>query len=278
MQAVPDRPDKFPPLITRRNGRAARLELGVRRALGRALRPVTWSRPNTIARCCARSCRLTRRYASRMRNFAGSIGRSSGQGRACRTGRIRSRPADATRRRCSAVGTGTAADQPGDRYRQNDVATCEACQPSSRGRCSWRPRSTATNAGSSWSPTAASAFGELGVDDEFVQDNHSRSREGVVRGMHFQPGQAKLVRCVRGAILDVIVDIRRRVAAVRRVGGVPARRRTSTTSCTCPTASRTGSACSRRLADVTYKVSTLLRPRGRERLLLRRSGRGDRLA
>jgi dTDP-4-dehydrorhamnose 3,5-epimerase len=49
---------------------------------------------------------------------------------------------------------------------------------------------------------------ELGVHDEFVQDNHSRSRRGVLRGMHFQPGQAKLVRCARGAIVDVIVDIR----------------------------------------------------------------------
>jgi dTDP-4-dehydrorhamnose 3,5-epimerase len=49
---------------------------------------------------------------------------------------------------------------------------------------------------------------ELGVLEEFVQDNHSRSRAGIVRGMHFQPGQAKLVRCVRGAIFDVIVDIR----------------------------------------------------------------------
>lgn len=42
----------------------------------------------------------------------------------------------------------------------------------------------------------------------FVQDNHSRSRLGIVRGMHFQPGQAKLVRCARGAIFDVVVDIR----------------------------------------------------------------------
>jgi dTDP-4-dehydrorhamnose 3,5-epimerase len=49
---------------------------------------------------------------------------------------------------------------------------------------------------------------ELGVHDEFVQDNHSRSRRGVLRGMHAQPGQAKLVRCARGAILDVVVDIR----------------------------------------------------------------------
>lgn len=50
---------------------------------------------------------------------------------------------------------------------------------------------------------------ELGIADEFVQDNHSRSRAGVVRGMHFQPGQAKLVRCARGAIYDVVVDVRR---------------------------------------------------------------------
>jgi dTDP-4-dehydrorhamnose 3,5-epimerase len=50
---------------------------------------------------------------------------------------------------------------------------------------------------------------ELGVGDEFVQDNHSRSSLGVLRGMHFQPGMAKLVRCARGTILDVVVDIRR---------------------------------------------------------------------
>ena len=51
----------------------------------------------------------------------------------------------------------------------------------------------------------------LGVADEFVQDNHSRSRRGVVRGMHFQvgAGQAKLVRCARGAVRDVVVDVRR---------------------------------------------------------------------
>jgi dTDP-4-dehydrorhamnose 3,5-epimerase len=54
-----------------------------------------------------------------------------------------------------------------------------------------------------------SVFDEYGVPEPLVQDNHSRSREGIVRGMHFQPGQAKLVRCVRGSIFDVIVDIRR---------------------------------------------------------------------
>ena len=49
---------------------------------------------------------------------------------------------------------------------------------------------------------------ELGIYDEWVQDNHSRSRRGVLRGMHFQPGMAKLLRCPRGAVLDVLVDIR----------------------------------------------------------------------
>jgi dTDP-4-dehydrorhamnose 3,5-epimerase len=57
----------------------------------------------------------------------------------------------------------------------------------------------------------ASALAELGVEDHFVQDNHSRSSRGVVRGMHFSvgEGQAKLVRCARGSILDVVVDLRR---------------------------------------------------------------------
>lgn len=54
----------------------------------------------------------------------------------------------------------------------------------------------------------ASAFAQLGIEHELVQDNHSRSVRGIVRGMHFQPGMAKLVRCVRGAIFDVLVDLR----------------------------------------------------------------------
>jgi dTDP-4-dehydrorhamnose 3,5-epimerase len=54
-------------------------------------------------------------------------------------------------------------------------------------------------------------FAELGISEEMVQDNHSRSGKGIVRGMHFQIGEgaAKLVRCARGAIVDVMVDIRR---------------------------------------------------------------------
>ena len=57
----------------------------------------------------------------------------------------------------------------------------------------------------------ADGWAQAGVDAEFVQDNHSRSRRGTLRGMHFQtsPGQAKLLRCAHGAILDAVVDLRR---------------------------------------------------------------------
>ncbi len=51
---------------------------------------------------------------------------------------------------------------------------------------------------------------EAGIDYDFVQDNHSRSQIGVLRGMHFQTKhpQGKLVRCVSGSVYDVAVDIR----------------------------------------------------------------------
>ncbi len=57
----------------------------------------------------------------------------------------------------------------------------------------------------------AARFAEEGLDIAFVQDNHSRSQKGVLRGMHFQnPGpQSKLVRVVSGAVFDVAVDLRR---------------------------------------------------------------------
>jgi dTDP-4-dehydrorhamnose 3,5-epimerase len=64
----------------------------------------------------------------------------------------------------------------------------------------------------SWS---ARAQREAGLDLTFVQDNHSRSRFGTLRGLHYQafggdlPGQAKLVRVARGKVYDVLVDLRR---------------------------------------------------------------------
>jgi dTDP-4-dehydrorhamnose 3,5-epimerase len=56
----------------------------------------------------------------------------------------------------------------------------------------------------------ADAWARAGVEEAWVQDNHSRSARGVVRGMHFAigPGQAKLVRCARGRVWDVAVDLR----------------------------------------------------------------------
>jgi dTDP-4-dehydrorhamnose 3,5-epimerase len=53
---------------------------------------------------------------------------------------------------------------------------------------------------------------EVGVAVDFVQDNHSRSSRGILRGIHFQttPGQAKLVRCLRGRVWDLAVDLRRK--------------------------------------------------------------------
>ena len=55
------------------------------------------------------------------------------------------------------------------------------------------------------------AWSSAGLTEPFVQDNHSRSRQGTVRGIHFQthPGQGKLVRCARGRVFDVVVDLRR---------------------------------------------------------------------
>lgn len=61
----------------------------------------------------------------------------------------------------------------------------------------------------SWSARKFAAA--TGVDASFVQDNHSRSREGVLRGIHYQVvcPQGKLVRVISGAVLDVVVDLRR---------------------------------------------------------------------
>ncbi len=60
---------------------------------------------------------------------------------------------------------------------------------------------------------SARAYAEAGITDDFVQDNHSLSAQvGTVRGLHFQApphAQAKLVRCGRGAIFDLAVDVRK---------------------------------------------------------------------
>lgn len=65
----------------------------------------------------------------------------------------------------------------------------------------------------------ASAFAEAGIADWFVQDNHSLSTKGVLRGLHYQlppHAQGKLVRVVEGSVWDVAVDIRRSSATFGR--------------------------------------------------------------
>lgn len=68
----------------------------------------------------------------------------------------------------------------------------------------------------------ADVFKAHGIDGAFVQDNHSRSARGVLRGLHYQEPypQGKLVRCTRGALFDVAVDIRRGSPAFGKWYGV----------------------------------------------------------
>jgi len=65
-------------------------------------------------------------------------------------------------------------------------------------------------------------YAEGGIAGDFVQDNHSRSGRGTLRGLHAQARkpQGKLIRCVEGAIFDVAVDIRRRSPTYGRWVGV----------------------------------------------------------
>jgi dTDP-4-dehydrorhamnose 3,5-epimerase len=103
------------------------------------------------------------------------------------------------------------------------------------------------------------AYAALGIDDDFVQDNHSRSRYGVVRGMHFQPGQAKLVRCARGVILDVVCDIRPDSPSFGRWEAAELSDANGH-QLYVPDGFAHGFAVTSELADVVYKVSTYYDP------------------
>ena len=104
-----------------------------------------------------------------------------------------------------------------------------------------------------------SVFAELGVHEDFVQDNHSRSRLGVLRGMHFQPGQAKLVRCARGGIVDVVVDIRPGSPSFGRWEAFPLDDEKHH-QLYVPDGFAHGFCVTSELADVVYKVSTYYDP------------------
>ena len=66
----------------------------------------------------------------------------------------------------------------------------------------------------------ANTFHEAGFDLQFVQDNHSRSARGILRGMHYQTEhtQGKLVRVTAGVVFDAVVDLRRSSPDLRQVG------------------------------------------------------------
>jgi dTDP-4-dehydrorhamnose 3,5-epimerase len=106
------------------------------------------------------------------------------------------------------------------------------------------------------------AWAEHGVRDAFVQDNHSRSARGVVRGMHVTlgPGQAKLVRCARGAILDVVVDVRPASPTYGEWEGFELDD-ASAHQLYVPLGFAHGFCVLSEVADVTYKVSSYYDPR-----------------
>jgi dTDP-4-dehydrorhamnose 3,5-epimerase len=104
-------------------------------------------------------------------------------------------------------------------------------------------------------------WAEHGVDATFVQDNHSRSGRGVLRGMHFSigAGQAKLVRCARGRILDVAVDLRRESATYGEWEGFELDDETAR-QLFVPVGFAHGFCVLSEIADVTYKCSTYYDP------------------
>jgi dTDP-4-dehydrorhamnose 3,5-epimerase len=104
-----------------------------------------------------------------------------------------------------------------------------------------------------------SVLADLGVTDRFVQDNHSRSSRGVLRGMHYQLGQAKLVRCARGSIVDVVVDIRRGSPTFGRWEGVELSDENAR-QLYVPVGFAHGFCVTSEIADVIYKVSAYYDP------------------
>lgn len=61
---------------------------------------------------------------------------------------------------------------------------------------------------------------KIGIDNIFVQDNHSKSLKGVLRGLHFQKedySQAKLISVLKGGILDIVVDLRKIVKLLENI-------------------------------------------------------------
>lgn len=80
-----------------------------------------------------------------------------------------------------------------------------------KGLCVIKPRVFGDNRGFFLESWNRREFEQLGITCAFVQDNHSKSKRGVLRGLHMQTKhtQAKLIRCIKGKIFDVVVDLRK---------------------------------------------------------------------
>jgi dTDP-4-dehydrorhamnose 3,5-epimerase len=119
------------------------------------------------------------------------------------------------------------------------------------------PRVISDDRGFFFETFRANDYAELGVDVDFVQDNHSRSVRGTVRALHFQlePGQAKLVRAVRGAVWDVAVDLRRSSPTYGRYEAFELSDENAR-QIFVPVGFAHGFCVTSETADVTYKVSS----------------------
>ena len=104
-------------------------------------------------------------------------------------------------------------------------------------------------------------FGERGLPDHFVQDNHSRSSKGVLRGLHYQypQWQGKLVRVINGEIFDVAVDIRRDSPNFGKWVGVYLSERNNQ-QLYVPPGYAHGFCVVSGVADVVYKCTTVYKP------------------
>ena len=104
-------------------------------------------------------------------------------------------------------------------------------------------------------------WSEHGIPSHWAQDNHSRSGQGVLRGMHFAigDGQAKLVRCARGRILDVVIDLRAGSPAYGKWEGVELSD-DNMHQLYVPIGLAHGFVVLSEIADVTYKCTTIYDP------------------
>jgi dTDP-4-dehydrorhamnose 3,5-epimerase len=100
---------------------------------------------------------------------------------------------------------------PGRIVRTRELGSARVHETDLPGVLLLEPRVFADERGFFLETSRRSVLEAAGIDADLVQDNHSRSGRGIIRALHFQipPGQSKLVRCARGSIWDVAVDLRR---------------------------------------------------------------------